>query len=581
MDDRWSTMNDRARDGCGIAVLAGLLLLPAAATHAGVVAPTGNPQLCPAPSGGGAVPVAPPPPVTPLIVLPKPGSEFVPLLPGDKYGLTVNDNGIQNAVSSDIVLPGTYAVNGLQTKAVRSMNGDTVYTTSDGNGVRIHRIESFDADFNGTVRITFSPPMPRLASMVYPGSMSAAGVATVDFPGFGTYQFGYNNVETLVAGPYRDNEFSETVRPWLRDRSFIQVNSTLTLYGTIEGESFQETETETYVYGHKLGIYRESESNSFYTAVMTNPRLGLGNDFDGNRRSDVAWTDSTSGNVALWRMNATNEPVVQTGGTLGATQQVVARGDFDGDQTSDLLLYNTQSCALTVRYFDTLNSPVDQVAMATHPTQERLVAVGEFSGDGQHDLLFRNTVDGALYLRRMAGANVLGYVPLRLANGPSVPVPVPLFVEVAGIGDFNGDGIDDILWRNPQLGTVAIWLLGNETIIARAAVPRTVPSGIALSRVADFDGDGRSDVLWRNTTTGLPALWLMNGTAVRQSQALSAVPTEWQIADAGDFDADGDADIFWTHQTNGKAVVWTMQGTTLVSGRILNTLSGATQRVVP
>jgi hypothetical protein len=33
--------------------------------------------------------------------------------------------------------------------------------------------------------------------------------------------------------------------------------------------------------------------------------------------------------------------------------------------------------------------------------------------------------------------------------------------QVAGIGDYYGNGTDDILWRNPTSGDVGIWAMNN------------------------------------------------------------------------------------------------------------------------
>jgi hypothetical protein len=42
-----------------------------------------------------------------------------------------------------------------------------------------------------------------------------------------------------------------------------------------------------------------------------------------------------------------------------------------------------------------------------------------------------------------------------------------------------------------------------------------VPLGWKLAAVGDLDGDGFSDLLWRETQTGNAAAWLMNGPVVR------------------------------------------------------------------
>ncbi len=35
---------------------------------------------------------------------------------------------------------------------------------------------------------------------------------------------------------------------------------------------------------------------------------------------------------------------------------------------------------------------------------------------------------------------------------------MPLDWQIVGIGDYNGDGRDDILWRNSQSGAISDWL---------------------------------------------------------------------------------------------------------------------------
>ncbi len=48
--------------------------------------------------------------------------------------------------------------------------------------------------------------------------------------------------------------------------------------------------------------------------------------------------------------------------------------------------------------------------------------------------------------------------------------------------------------------------------------------------VGDLDGDGKTDIVWRNTTTGDVAVWLMNGVVIKQARIVAAgVPLAWQI----------------------------------------------------
>ncbi len=94
--------------------------------------------------------------------------------------------------------------------------------------------------------------------------------------------------------------------------------------------------------------------------------------------------------------------------------------------------------------------------------------------------------------------------------------------------DLDGNGKDDIVWRNLTNGTVAIWLMNGLTI-KQVGVPGNVPGTWTIEGVGDTNGDGKADLIWRNTTSGAVAIWLMNGLTIQQVGVPGSVGTEWEI----------------------------------------------------
>ena len=98
-----------------------------------------------------------------------------------------------------------------------------------------------------------------------------------------------------------------------------------------------------------------------------------------------------------------------------------------------------------------VNNLVELISASTVDDRSFLRGQGhDFNGDGRSDVLWRND-NGAV-------TNWLGQDSGRFAdNGANAYVNVPGSWYIAGTGDFNGDGRDDVLWRN-DTGTVTNWL---------------------------------------------------------------------------------------------------------------------------
>jgi hypothetical protein len=111
----------------------------------------------------------------------------------------------------------------------------------------------------------------------------------------------------------------------------------------------------------------------------------------------------------------------------------------------------------------------------------------------------------------------------------------------------------------------------NGLTVAGFANAGVMPALWKVSGIGDFDGDGKADILWRHVT-GTVALWLMNGQALSFSNTFANIWPEWSIACVGDFNGDGHVDILWRNIA-GNVTIWLMDGTTITSYSALGNVS--------
>jgi hypothetical protein len=282
-------------------------------------------------------------------------------------------------------------------------------------------------------------------------------------------------------------------------------------------------------------------------------------------RIDLLW-QHTNGQLAVWLMDGGIVTGEGYPGLVGSSWQIKGTGDFSGDGYRDILWQeDTGQVAIWhmrggVKLYETY--PGGQI-----PASWSIQGAGDFDGDGFDDILWRDTTGQlAIWFKGEFPTEGIDEYPPKLP--PVHPGyrggegPVDMTWNVKGVGDFNGDGRADILWRHNN-GQVAIWHMAGGVNIGDIYPGGTDPYGVwRIDRVADFDGNGRSDILWRDTN-GQLAIWFNGdiGAAAYPSYHNAGGPVHhsWQVAAAADFDGDGRADILWRH-TNGQLGLWFMSG---------------------
>ena len=127
------------------------------------------------------------------------------------------------------------------------------------------------------------------------------------------------------------------------------------------------------------------------------------------------------------------------------------------------------------------------------------IAVGDFNGDGYPDLVAANDFMPGNVVVMLNALNASFDTQVSYATGDPVAEPGEYGGEVA-VGDFNGDGHSDIAVTNNYSTDVGVLLnTGNGTFVAQA----TYGAGhaginIAAIAVGDFNGDGVDDIATAN-----------------------------------------------------------------------------------
>ncbi|WP_255768214.1 GH25 family lysozyme [Pseudarthrobacter sulfonivorans] len=276
-------------------------------------------------------------------------------------------------------------------------------------------------------------------------------------------------------------------------------------------------------------------------------------DFDGDGTNDLGGRRPDG---SLWFYSNAGRGVMVNGRQIGTGWQIysdiVGTGDVNGDRMADFVASDPTGAVFLyagTAMKDQGYEAVRKIGEYGWGAFNALVSVQDFNGDGKGDLLARKP-DGSLWFYPGNGIGAYG-TPKKIGD-----YGWEAFDAFAGVGDFNGDGKNDLVARKPD-GTLWLYPGTGRVDSVSNGYAGAIKIGLAgwdafdtITGVGDLNGDGKNDLLARKPNG---SLWLYKGTgkvdAINSGYqgAVKVGDYGWdafdQLFGAGDFNADGKNDL--------------------------------------
>jgi IgA Peptidase M64/FG-GAP-like repeat len=255
----------------------------------------------------------------------------------------------------------------------------------------------------------------------------------------------------------------------------------------------------------------------------------------------------------------------QYDGWTGHTFLNAYAGDFSGDGKSDVLVHSGNSIQIfrsNGAQLDLVFSAVERVPGSWQFQPNDRFYVGDFNGDGKDEVVVFNGVDWAMpYLGLLADDAAGGLRLIARFDGDIPGWGGFAHNDLFYVGDFNGDGKDDLFVFNGADWSTTYVAMLRSTGTGFDLIRRfdgDIPGWGGLARndqlfVGDFSGDGRADLYIFNGqdwSMGYVGMFRSTGKDLQMTARYDGDIPGWgglarhdQLY-VGDFDGDGWADLY-------------------------------------
>jgi hypothetical protein len=299
--------------------------------------------------------------------------------------------------------------------------------------------------------------------------------------------------------------------------------------------------------------------NSLETLFKSNNNyIPLVGDFNADGRDDIFRASSTANKVNLWIGQDSgfeniglviNSPLVGT-----ANEYIPMSADFNGDGRSDIIRSGRESIYLWTADLSGV-SFIEKGKIIDYPGNgtgfEYDTILGDFNGDGKSDIFIssNNSSRNRLFLSDN-GDSSFRLVPVGFSdpmNGTSNNYKVI-------VGDFNGDGLDDLVRTSSAESATYLFLAKYSGGFSKEGVVLSQPTNGTDNNyrciIADFNGDGRSEFIRTSSSNSDSNVFYYSESTGRFfspggsiAEATNGTSKYFEPL-IGDFNGDGLPDIF-------------------------------------
>ncbi len=197
---------------------------------------------------------------------------------------------------------------------------------------------------------------------------------------------------------------------------------------------------------------------------------------------DVLWVHET-GEVGVWLVDGA-EKTHQTVAAAVDGWKFLAIADVTGDGRDNIIWQHTTGTVLAWESGANAAHSGDKVLGGVDTAQWNFAGTGDVTGDGAHDILWRH--NGGLV--GFWNSSDDSWVSLGSADE---------HWQILETGDFDNDGIYEILWQNDS-GLVGSWDYDHSSgsVTWNSFGDANTLAGYDFSAVGDYNGDGFEDILW-------------------------------------------------------------------------------------